>query len=209
MPRSRWFIVLILSFGLAQRALAASTMVKVSSVVNGNTVKVNLRGQETDIRLFGVATPALNNRQPILKQLGEEAAAFLKGYLVNQWVMLEFPAGQPKADDKGVVDAYVYRGKDAIFVNQKMVNEGLGIANRKVQSNFAKQFIESEEKARSAQKGIWGSFQLASGAQLGKGADRAYLGQSGGGQFPGISEGSGLQYSIWFAAGPGCPFAGE
>lgn len=178
-------LVLVFCLGLAQSALAGSTMAKVSSVVNGNTIKVNLRGQDTEVRLFGVATPDPNDPQPILKQLGEEAAAFLKEYLVNQWVMMEFPTGQPKADAKGVIDAYVYRGKDATFVNQKMVNEGLGIANRKVQSTFAKQFIESEDKAKAAQKGIWGSFRLASGAQLGKGADQGtYLGQSGGGQIP-------------------------
>lgn len=161
-------------------SLFAGPMAKVLSIVNGNTIRVEYRGKETPIRLLGVATPdPTDEARPILKQLGLEAMEFLKEATKSGWVMVEFPTGSPVADDKGVVDASIYAGTNATFLNEKIVADGFGIVNRKIQTPFRDQLLSAEKTAKDAQRGIWGSFKTGGGADVAAGRrhQETYLGR--------------------------------
>lgn len=161
-------------------SLFAGPMVKIISVVNGNTLRVDLRGKETDVRLLGVATPdPKDDARPILKRLGIEAMSFLKETTKSGWVMLEFPTGQPVADSTGVVDASVYGGTDASFINEKLIAQGFGVVNRKVECAFRDQLVKSENVARAGHRGIWGSFESGSGEAVasGRSHQETYIGE--------------------------------
>lgn len=161
-------------------ANAGSVMAKFIKATNGNTITVQIDGKELEVRLLGVATPDPNDPTPILKELGTEACAFLGEYLKAGWVMLEYPTGKPVPDANGVVDAYVYRGKDAVFVNEQIIREGYGITNRKVACSNRAKFIAVEEKAKETQRGIWSPTFEADGKRAGSGKGQmAYLGKSG------------------------------
>lgn len=167
-------------FIYSPQASSAGIMAKVKSVTTGNTLTVIVDGKESNLRLFGVATPDPTDPAPILKQLGIQADAFLKEFLKDGWVYLEYPSLTSKPDTKGFVDAYVYRGSDAAFVNEKIIREGFGIANRKVPSINRDVFIAVEEKAKAAQRGIWNPMIEPDGQRVaaGKGHQMEYLGKS-------------------------------
>lgn len=166
---------------MALPCLAASTMAKVTSVVNGNTLMVDIRGKTTQLRLAGVATPDPKDARPMLKKLGEEAAAYLEETVNSKWIMIEYPSGEAKPDTTGIVDGYVYvtNRVNTAFVNETMVSEGLAIVNRKVRGPMTTSFLTSETKAKELKKGIWGSFAYGGGKQAASGRQGTYLGQPG------------------------------
>jgi len=185
MRRSIHAAVIFLFVFSAQSAFAGGVMAKVVDTVNGNTLKVELRGKETQVRLYGIATPDPNDAsKPILKKLGIEATAFLKEYVKSGWVYIEFPTGSPVADKDGIVDGFVYGGKQSSFINEAMISEGFGVVNRKVPSAFRDSLIQVEARAKASERGIWGSFGNGGGKDVASGSSHqgTYMGVSGGGQ---------------------------
>lgn len=168
MRRTAGVVALLWLFGSGD-AFAGSTMAKVKAILNGSTLKVDMRGTESTIQLHGIATPDPKDERAALKRLGDEAVDFLGEYLKDGWIYLEFPGGQPAPDKDGVIQAYVYRGKDASFVNQQLVGAGLGIVNRKVQSDHKQKLLQEEERARGASRGVWGSFADGPGKKIASG----------------------------------------
>lgn len=160
---------------------AGSSMAKLSSVIDGSSIVVNLRGTETKLRIYAIATPPADEKRPILRRLNEESAAFLREYLKEGWIYLEFPGGKPTADENGFIPAYLYRGVDATFVNEKLVAEGLAIVNRKMTGDYTEQLVTAETQAKLSQRGIWGSFVNGSGEKIatGAGAQSTYIGVPG------------------------------
>jgi endonuclease YncB( thermonuclease family) len=155
-------------------------MAKLTSVVDGNTLDVVLRGQPMRVRLYGVVVPPADDNRPILARLNKESAAFLKKYLEAGWLYLEFPGGTPKPDEHNVVPAFVYRGSDATFLNEKLVAEGLAITNGREECQFTEKFRASQSNANATARGIWGSFEGGDGEKIASGIPNAtYIGVGG------------------------------
>jgi endonuclease YncB( thermonuclease family) len=156
-------------------------MGKMSSVIDGNTIVVTLRGQQVKVRMHGIVVPPGDEQRPILQLLNSESKAFLKKYLSDGWIYLEYPDGAPKPDADGIVPAFVYRGADAAFLNKKLVAEGLAIVNRKEPNKFSEDLSKSQTNARGAQRGIWGSsFRAGDGEKIAAGiAQSTYIGEPG------------------------------
>ncbi len=168
-------------FGLSAPVHAGSAMAKLSSIKDGNTIIVDYRGAEMKFRMHGIAVPPADEARPILQRLNKESALFLKKYLSDGWVYLEFPGGKPSAPDAdGYVSAFVYRGTDAAFLNEKLISSGLGIVNKKEKNSFTDKWLELQAKAEAAQRGIWGSFENGGGEQIASGVGQAtYIGVPG------------------------------
>jgi endonuclease YncB( thermonuclease family) len=162
---------------------AGSAMAKFASVADGNTVIVTYRGAEMKVRMHGIVVPPADAARPILERLNKETVAFLKKYLADGWIYLEFPDGAPKPEADGVVPAFVYRGSDATFLNKKLVAEGLAIVNRKERNAFTDDLLKVQANASATMRGIWGSFENADGEKIASGiAQSTYIGHSAGGQ---------------------------
>ena len=99
--------LVLLSF--AATASAGSAMARLTNVVDGNTLLVKLGGADMKVRLCGIVVPPADEKRPVLQRLNAESVAFLKKYLSDGWVYLEFPDGAPNADKDGFVPAFVYR----------------------------------------------------------------------------------------------------
>jgi endonuclease YncB( thermonuclease family) len=159
---------------------AGSAMAKLSSVNDGNTIIVDYRGAEMKIRMHGIAVPPADEARPILQRLNKESALFLKKYLSDGWVYLEFLDDKKTPDADGYVSAYVYRGKDAAFLNEKLVSGGLAIVNRKEKNSFTDTWLKLQETAQAGERGIWGSFENGGGEQIASGVGQAtYIGVPG------------------------------
>jgi endonuclease YncB( thermonuclease family) len=177
---------------------AGSAMAKLSSVVDGNTLNVTLRGAAVKVRMHGVVVPPADETRPILHQLNVESVAFLKKYLSDGWVYLEFPDGSPKPDADGYIPAFVYRGNDAVFLNEKLVAAGLAIVNRKEKNTFTEKWKGLQENAISAEVGMWGSFEGGGGKEIASGAAQGnYIGVPGATMKRGYSGPSYVRYWIF------------
>ncbi len=176
-------LVLLAALASAMPLHAGSTMAKLSAIADGNTLVVTLRGQEIRVRMHGVAIPPNDEKRPILQRLNKESSAFLRKYLADGWVYLEFPEGSAKPDAEGYVPAFVYRGSDAVFLNEKLVGAGLAIVNKKEKNLFTDGWLAMQDNARSAQRGIWGSFEDGEGERIASGAAQGnYIGVPGSNQ---------------------------
>lgn len=159
---------------------AKSAMARLSSVVDGNTLQVELRGKSVKVRMHGVAVPPADEARPILQKLNKEAAAFLAKYLSDGWVYLEFPDGDPVPDADGFVPAFVYRGSDAAFLNEKLVASGLAVVNKKEKNDFTAAWLKQQQGAEAARRGIWGDFESGDGERIASGvAQGNYIGVPG------------------------------
>jgi endonuclease YncB( thermonuclease family) len=182
----------------AQVALAGGTMIKVISVVNGSTLKADVRGKVMNIRLLGIATPDPNDAaHPVLKQLGTEARQFLEEFSKSRTAYAEFPGGDPVPDADGLVDALLWGGTNAEFVNEKIVKDGFGIVDGRqtqLKSALRAQLTAAERSAKFSARGLWGDFTFGSGHDVaaGRANQGTYFGVPGGG---GRSRSS--EVSVW------------
>ncbi|HEX3070623.1 MAG TPA: thermonuclease family protein [Thermoanaerobaculia bacterium] len=171
------------ALGFAPIAVAGGTMMKVLSIVNGNTIKADVRGKEMQIRLLGIATPDPDDdTHPILKQLGVEARDFLNEFTKSHFVYGEFPSGVPVPDKDGIADALLWGGSNSEFINEKILSEGFGVVDRQTQlvEPLRDQLIRAEDTAKLSRRGLRGSFSQGGGHDVasGKSHQATYLGVS-------------------------------
>ncbi|ACV24024.1 calcium-activated nuclease EcnA [Methanocaldococcus fervens] len=145
---------------------------KVTKVVDGDTVYVNVNGEMWKIRLLGVDTPEtygknspyeyfLLNGTPItnttyLKIWGEKAKYFAKKELENKTVIIVFDNRAPKKDRYGRYLAYIFinDSNNLINFNEELLKYGYA---RVYISNFElkNEFLEAEKEAKKNKIGLW------------------------------------------------------
>jgi micrococcal nuclease len=134
----------------ANEVTAPQANYRVLSVLDGDTIVVERIGK---VRYIGVNTPELHHPSKGKKFYSQEAFAANQQLVAGKKVRLEYDI-QPQ-DKYGRTLAYVYAGK--LFVNAKLVADGFARA-MPIQPNVrhARYFYRLQQKARAAQKGIWG-----------------------------------------------------
>lgn len=89
-------------------ATSTGQLYKVSQVVDGNTIKVDLNGTIETIRLIGINTPeTVDPRKPV-ECFGKEASDKAKALLSNTNVSLEADPTQGERDKYGRLLRYVF-----------------------------------------------------------------------------------------------------
>lgn len=162
MPRSiRRLTPIIVLSALAVAALGAAgaddaQRAMVRSVVDGDTIRVDIGGRAMTVRLIGIDTPELRDRRnPSVapQAFAREATEFTRRALKGQHVRLEFEPTE-RLDKYGRTLAYVFLD-DGTFLNRELVR--LGLAHLYTQSAFRyrKQFRADEEEARRERRGLW------------------------------------------------------
>jgi len=136
----------------------------VVDVVDGDTIKVNLSGEEYKVRLIGVNTPETNHPTKHLEPYGPEAKAFTKRMLTGRTVYLEFDVQEK--DRYGRLLAYVWLKKPSKITEEeirtKMFNAILlleGYAQvMTIQPNvkYADYFLQYQREAIEEERGLWG-----------------------------------------------------
>ena len=131
-----------------------SAPVRVSHVVDGDTIIVNMNGRSEKVRLIGVDTPesvhrdeSKNTREG--KIVSERLSSFLKGKLVQ----LEFD--KEMRDKYNRLLAYVY--VDGNMVNRMLLTAGLArTLSIPPNTKYAEEFEDLETNAAMQSKGFWG-----------------------------------------------------
>lgn len=122
-------------------------------VVDGDTIRILLRGGEEPVRYIGVDTP--ETRRPGSPVECFKAASARNARLVEgERVRLVFDVERRDRYDRLL--AYVYRSRDGLFVNAALVRDGYA-TQLTVPPNvrFAERFRRLARRAREAGRGLW------------------------------------------------------
>lgn len=137
-------------------ASAQGDLAIVKRVVDGDTLEVSYKGQDTTVRLLNVDTPETKHPNKIVECLGPEATDFLEEMLPEgSRVTLEFDI--EKTDKYGRTLAGVYKDSGEL-VNAEIARKGLGVAVKfEPNSKFYQPVLDAQQEAESKQRGLFDS----------------------------------------------------
>lgn len=124
----------------------------VTEVIDGDTIKINLKGKEEKVRLILVDTPETKHPNKPIQPFGKEASQFTKDQLEGKEIEIE--PGVQERDKYGRLLAYVY-------LNSKMFNKTLiekGLARVTIyppNTKYLDEFKSIETEAKKKGIGIW------------------------------------------------------
>lgn len=132
----------------------ARSAAHVTSVVDGDTIRVDLGGVDTTIRLIGIDTPEKDGPYTDLECYGEEATRYTEGLLDGEDVALEFDVERTDRFDRTL--AYVWLRGD--LANEEIVRAGAGVLLT-IPPNVAyvERLKDAQRDARDAGRGLWGA----------------------------------------------------
>jgi micrococcal nuclease len=127
---------------------------RVTRVVDGDTIKVRMGGDEETVRYIGVDTPETKKPNTPVQCFGKKASAYNERLVDGRLVRLRFDV--ERRDRYGRLLAYVYRREDGLFVNDALVRNGYAMTLT-IPPNVAHEadFRVSQRRARDAGKGLW------------------------------------------------------
>lgn len=128
---------------------------QVIDVIDGDTLKVLLDGQEATIRLIGIDTPESVHLQQPVECFGREAAARTRELAADQPVQLEADPTQDSVDRFGRLLRYVYL-PNGTLLNWELIYQGYGFEyTYEVPYVYQTEFRQAEQDARQNQRGLW------------------------------------------------------
>ena len=137
-------IALLLS--IAPQSIAAMVPARIISTGDGDTLRANLNGVPTTIRLGCIDAPEKRQRY------GTESASRLAG-LLPRGTAIELRVME--RDRYGRTVAEIYQGGRSI--NLQLIQEGAAVAYREYLSKCDKPaFLKAESAAKSSRLGVWG-----------------------------------------------------
>jgi micrococcal nuclease len=136
----------------AESSLGAATVV---SVVDGDTVVVDVGGTEEPVRLIGIDTPESVARDRPNECFGVEASARLES-LLPPGTAVQLTRDVEPRDMYDRLLAYVQRRADGLFVNAAQVADGYAEAkDYPPNTTYRDDFERAERAARQAGLGLW------------------------------------------------------
>lgn len=131
------------------RTAGEKQTVPVTSVVDGDTLKVTINGEEETIRLLLVDTPETKHPDKDVQPFGPEATAFAKETLEGNQVIIEFDVSER--------DKYGYVWVEGKMFNEMLLEKGLARVAYVYPPNvkYVDQFRGIEKQAQKAGVGIW------------------------------------------------------
>jgi micrococcal nuclease len=126
----------------------------VSTVIDGDTIEVNLEGQLYTVRYIGVDTPETKHPQKGVQCFGPEATQRNLGLVAGQSVLLEKDVSE--TDRYGRLLRYVWLS-DGRMVNEVLTSEGYAqVTTYPPDVKYADRFLKAQREAREAKRGLWG-----------------------------------------------------
>ena len=128
-------------------------------VVDGDTIRVRIKGREERVRLVGIDTPESVKPGTPVQCFALAASARTKA-LLPKGTAVRLVRDVEERDRYGRLLAYVYRARDDLFVNLVLVREGYALALT-VPPNVAHtdEFVAAARDAREHGRGLWSRCQ--------------------------------------------------
>jgi micrococcal nuclease len=129
---------------------------RVTKIVDGDTIHVQVGGRREKVRYIGVDTPETHKPGSPVQCYGRSASAFNARLVAGRRVELRTDA--ETRDRYGRLLAYVYRRPDGLFVNAELVRRGFAtILTIPPNVAHAAEFLRLQRAARAAGRGLWGA----------------------------------------------------
>ena len=135
--------------------LETPTLYRVSHVIDGDTIKIEIDGGDDTVRFLGVDTPELNTSYTKEECYGPEASAYLKALLKDQYVYLLPDKQNDDRDNYHRVLRYAFI-QDGTFVEEELLRKGYAYNYDYFPFEFMEQFNSWEKEAREKGIGLWG-----------------------------------------------------
>jgi len=125
---------------------SADLSVRFMNVIDGDSLRVEHRGDAVEIRLIGVDAPEHG------QEYGRKAKEFALGFCYRKTLRLEFD--KERRDRYGRTLAYVYA--DGRMLNEELVRAGLAVPIRiRPNTRYYARFKKAEKEAREKKRGFW------------------------------------------------------
>jgi micrococcal nuclease len=127
----------------------------VTSVSDGDTIKVSVNGKIETIRLIGVDTPETKDPRKPIQCFGKQASDFTYKSLYNVSVRLDTDDSQQDRDKYGRLLRYVFLPDGTLF-NQLLLSSGYAYEyTYKIPYQYQAQFKQAAVAAQTNQIGLW------------------------------------------------------
>lgn len=137
-----------------ETAMDKKKMFKVSEIVDGDTIKVNIRGKIESVRLLAIDTPETKDPRKPVQCFGNEATKKMSSFVAGKFVRVVDDRSQGNRDKYSRLLRYIYL-QDGTFVNAEMVKQGYAFSYKKYPTKFLEQFNKYEREAREKSLGLW------------------------------------------------------
>jgi micrococcal nuclease len=134
---------------------ATTTTATVVSVIDGDTIIVNMGGRQETVRYIGIDTPE-PRREGAPECGSHEATEFNRTLVENQTVRLVADAEDRDQYDRLLRYVYVGEGTDTVFVNETLIEAGFATPlTIKPNDTYANTFKEVARAAAASDVGNW------------------------------------------------------
>lgn len=127
---------------------------RVSEVIDGDTIRVDMGGKTEDVRFIGVDTPELHHPKRPVQCFAQAAKEFTANMIGQNRVRLE---ADPEDDNRDLYNRllrYVYL-PDGTLVNAELVRQGYGFAYTYFPFTKLEEMRGYEHEAREQNRGLW------------------------------------------------------
>ena len=128
---------------------------KVTEVVDGDTIQVDMNGTLEKVRFIGVDTPETKKPNAAVQCYGPEASDFTKKALTGKSVRLEADPLDDNRDRYGRLLRYIYL-QDGSLLEETLIRQGWGFAYTSFPFQKKTEFIELQNEAQKNKAGLWG-----------------------------------------------------
>src|SRR5919106_2688241 len=129
----------------------------VTEVIDGDTIKVNIRGKSETVRLLAIDTPETKDPRKPVQCFGNEATKKMQAFVSGKYVRLVDDKSQGNRDKYSRLLRYVYDGNT--FINGEMVAQGFAFSYKQYPTKYLNEFNRLEQLAREKNLGLWNKCQ--------------------------------------------------
>ncbi|MGH9879187.1 MAG: thermonuclease family protein [Nitrososphaerales archaeon] len=122
-------------------------------MVDGDTIKANIRGGVETVRLLAIDTPETKDPRKAVQCFGNEATKKMQSLAGGKFVRLVSDRTQGNRDKYQRLLRYVYDGN--VFINAEMVKQGYAFSYKQYPTKYLDQFNKLEKQTREKNLGLW------------------------------------------------------
>ena len=130
-------------------------LVRILTVIDGDTVDIEIDGRTERARLIGVNTPETKHPTKPIECFGPEASAYMT-QLLPKGTDVRIERDTEARDRYGRLLLYLYRNSDNLFINLDLISRGYGTPMSIEPNTFHRNdFVHAAALAEASNLGLW------------------------------------------------------